>query len=281
MNCTTSGDHANLLNDGFIAGIHPGMEIALNGNDLTHPQLEEFLERVKVMGAFANITVNQKHFMRYDVREKLKKWQDNKLIWGIGVSYDHDISSNNKWFVEFNTFVHQFNNVVIHTITGLLTEEDIRILASAKDLKILILGYKTVGKGIKYVQNEENSSNLDKNMQMLSSKLTSMFNDFEVVSFDNLALDQLNVKKILGEKTFNQFYMGDEGSFTFYVDLVAQTFSLSSMCMKNVPLFMAHPSYASNEKFFGKNDVSMFTPNASIQQMFQYVQEHKKPENWN
>ena len=65
--------------------------MALNGNDLTHPQLREFLEYLKSKKVIANITVNQRHFLKkFDF---IKELVENKLIYGVGVSLS-DSSEN-------------------------------------------------------------------------------------------------------------------------------------------------------------------------------------------
>jgi hypothetical protein len=44
MNCTEKGIHAN-LNQPWVDTIRPYTEVAINGNDLTHPGLIEFLTK--------------------------------------------------------------------------------------------------------------------------------------------------------------------------------------------------------------------------------------------
>ena len=41
--CTENGKHADLFSYKFIETLHPHTELALNGNDLSHPQIEDFL----------------------------------------------------------------------------------------------------------------------------------------------------------------------------------------------------------------------------------------------
>jgi hypothetical protein len=56
---------------------------------------------------------------------------------------------------------------------------------------------------------------------------------FSGVCFDNLAIEQLDVKKILfnnNEDGWNQFYMGDDGTHTMYIDAVAGKYAKNS-CM--------------------------------------------------
>ena len=56
---------------------------------------------------------------------------------------------------------------------------------------------------------------------------------FKVLSFDNLAIEQLDVKNSLffgNEEKWKTFYMGDDGTHTMYIDTVAGKYSKNS-CM--------------------------------------------------
>ena len=50
-----------------------------------------------------------------------------------------------------------------------------------------------------------------------------------MVSFDNLALKQLNVKRLMTKEEWEMFYMGDDGTMTFAINLVEGTFSPNSV----------------------------------------------------
>lgn len=221
--CTSHGRHGNILNDTFINSLHRGTELALNGNDLSHPHLVEFLSRLKNKGVIANLTVNQIHFERH--YNFIKTLVDKKLIWGLGVSLREPTDA-------FINLVKTIPNAVIHTINGVLTENDLDRLAN-HDLKILILGYKTTGRGLEYRSN--NLGELMKNTTYLGFMLPTIIEEnwFNTVSFDNLAIIQLNVKKLMSKEEWEKFYMGDDGTFTFYIDLVDQTFSKNSVIAKS------------------------------------------------
>ena len=221
--CTSHGQHGNILNDTFINSLHRGTELALNGNDLSHPHLVEFLSRLKNKGVIANLTVNQIHFERH--YNFIKALVDKKLIWGLGVSLREPTDA-------FINLVKTIPNAVIHTINGVLTENDLDRLAN-HDLKILILGYKTTGRGLEYRSN--NLGELMKNTTYLGFMLPTIIKEnwFNTVSFDNLAIKQLNVKKLMSKEEWEKFYMGDDGTFTFYIDLVNQTFSKNSVIAKS------------------------------------------------
>lgn len=218
--CKKTGKHADLLGDSninFVNSLHPYTEIAINGNDLDHPQLEGFLNLLKVKQVIVNITVNQNQFLKNF--DKLKAWQKNLLVRGIGVSL---LEANN----ELVEKMKQLDNVVLHTINGILSKEDIDML-KGKDLKILILGYKNLKRGAKYL--EENPDKVKVNQMYLKTALPSLLGDFNVISFDNLSLEQLEVKRMVSDEEWDAMYMGDDGQFTFYVDLVKGEYAKSSL----------------------------------------------------
>ena len=215
--CTKTGKHGKLFEYKFIESLHPYTELALNGNDLDHPDLIKFLEFLKKKKVFANITVNQTQFINnFDL---IKKLSNDKLIYGIGVSLQ---KANN----ELITKMSEIPNTVLHTINGILTENDINELAN-HNLKILILGYKELQRGINYKSNH--IDNINTNKQYLYDNLQDILTKFKVVSFDNLAIEQLNVKRVVSKEDWEEFYMGDDGNFTFYIDMVKGEFSKNSI----------------------------------------------------
>lgn len=230
-NCTENGKHADLLSlymvNEFIPSLHPYTELALNGNDLTHPQLKSFLEILKAHNIIANLTVNQRHFMQNI--DMLHEWTDKSLIKGLGVSLYNSADEN------FIKEIQKFPNAVIHTIAGILTHNDIDNLRD-KNLKLLILGYKKKGKGIEY--DSKNDIAITANTILLSKYLHKMVDEnmFNVISFDNLALEQLDVKSLVTEDQWNRMYMGDDGTFTFFVDLVTHEFGKDSLTTKMFPI---------------------------------------------
>lgn len=224
LGCDESGVHAD-LNQEFFDTIHPYTEVALNGNDLSHPDLEDFLIRMKNQKVIANITVNQRHLIK--CFDKIKNWQDRDLVKGIGVSLTEPTD-------ELLSLIKQLKNVVIHTICGLLTESQIEKLKD-NQINLLILGYKQVGKGIKYY--EKNKEEINKNQEYLRQNILKLSPHFRVISFDNLALDQLEMQSKIPEKAWKQLYMGNEGEFTFFIDAVNKNFAESSLdCENNYPI---------------------------------------------
>ena len=220
-NCTPNGIHADLLNAKFINTLHPYTEVALQLNDLTHPQMIEFLKKLKNKHVIANMTVNQIHFEKEQSR--IASLVENKLIKGIGVSLQKPTS-------DFISMVKKYPNAVIHTINGILSADDIETLRD-NDLKILILGYKELGRGVEYLN--ENSINIRNRQKYLYDVLPTLPDHFKAVSFDNLAIEQLNVRRLFTPEEWDEFYMGDEGSSSMFVDMVKGKFGVSSLCSEN------------------------------------------------
>ena len=218
--CTPTGKHADLLGAKFIDTLHPYTELALNGNDMSHPDLVSFLEKLKNKKIIANLTVNQVHFERHF--DYIKSLIDRKLIYGLGIS----LRKPTKEFIEK---VKQFPNAVIHTINGILTPADVEMVMD-KDLKILILGYKVRERGIGFFYSHQ--AEIEANQEWLNSNLPEFPKHFKCVSFDNLAIEQLDVRRLMTEDEWNEFYMGDDGGYTFYIDMVEKKFSKNSISDK-------------------------------------------------
>ena len=239
--CTANSKHGDLFKYPFINTLHAYTELALNGNDLDHPDIEKFLEFLKEKKVFANITVNQNQFFaNYD---RIKDWQEKKMVYGIGVSLQNATD-------ELIEKMNSIPNTVLHTIVGILTEDDIMKLKD-HNIKILLLGYKQLQRGVNYLNSHNDEVN--KNKQYVYDNLSDITNWFKVVSFDNLAIEQLDVKRIVPENEWEEFYMGDDGGYTFYIDMVKGEFSKNSIAQDRYPI---------GEK--------------TIDEMFKFIQEHCK-----
>ena len=221
--CTPDGKHGD-LNAKFLDTLHPYTELAINGNDMSHPDLIPFLEKMKARMVFVNVTINQKHFEQHF--ELIKDLQQKGLIKGVGVSL-------NKTTSQFIQLVKSVRNVVIHVINGIVTRDDWYNLQN-NDLDVLILGYKTTGRGDDYLC--KNQGRVERNQEWLRESLPLSFNKFRTVEFDNLALEQLDVQSMVSEDLWNAHYMGDDGDFTFFINLVGGYFAENSTSSIHYPL---------------------------------------------
>lgn len=218
LNCPMCHENSSVegkmgdLNSEFLSNLKKGVELAIGGgNPLSHPELIPFLKRMKEKGIICNLTINEQHLLKNI--KLVQSLINEKLIYGLGISLNK-IDSKTLEFARNN------KNTVLHLINGIFTDFD---KISNQNLKILILGYKKFGRGKNYFnQVIENKINSTKEL------LPSLFDKFECISFDNLALSQLEVKKLVSDKDWEKMYMGDDGEASMYIDLVNNQCARSS-----------------------------------------------------
>lgn len=211
------GKFGDILNERFTNTLHPFQEVAIGGGDATsHPDLIPFLKKLKEKNVIANLTVNQIHFeQKQDI---IRYLISEKLIYGLGVSLMNPTN-------EFVSLIQKYQNAVIHVINGIFKPSDMRYLGD-KELKLLILGYKNLRRGSEW--KVADYENLVLKQTWLYENLQPIMQKFKVVSFDNLAIEQLDVQRLVSREEWNEFYMGDDGTMTFFIDMVERKFSRSS-----------------------------------------------------
>jgi len=218
--CSLTGKHGRLIGWKFFETMHPYTEIAINLQSPVNPDLIPFLTEMRDRKIIVNATVNQNHFMDDSMLSLICHLERHGLIKGIGISLTNPRQDG---FIET---VKEFPNAVIHVIAGVTSPEDIDYL-KGHDLKLLILGYKKLERGKKYY--DHSSTIVEDNIKWLESDLDEIINGFKVVSFDNLAIEQLHLKDRLDEKEWEMFYGGDDGTVTFFIDLVKGVFAKNSL----------------------------------------------------
>ena len=238
------------MNQKFIDSLHPYTEIAIGGgNPLCHPQLTPFLEKCKSLKLVPSITINQLHFDR--MRNIVDKLVAEKLIYGMGIS----LTDPNKQFLND---IKEYPNAVIHIINGVITENQLSALLG-HNLKILILGYKEVGKG-KALYSRMADVIEDRKWSLKGFLPSILSEGFSAISFDNRALEQLDVKSLISPEQWNLYYMGDDGmngsysSASMFVDGVRKEFALNSCSKERFPLLpTAEEMFQALMKKYGKN----------------------------
>lgn len=213
---TTKGRHADLdklfdvLND-----LPSGIELAIGGgNPLSHPDLISFLKRLKQKGFIANITVNQGHLKTF--KSLIASLITEELVKGVGIS----ITNNNFKYIE--PLFKITNNIVFHLIAGVNKIETVDKLMEMGECKVLVLGYKKFGFGIQYHNNE-----IDNEIHRWYMYLPRYIGKC-ILSFDNLAIEQLSLRRLFTKEGWQQFYMGDDFCFTMYIDAVKGEYAPTS-----------------------------------------------------
>lgn len=217
-NCTPDGKIADFSKWKFLNYLHPYTEMALNLQFPIQFGFLKFLELLNHQNVIANITVNQKDFednyaFIYDLYER-------NLIHGIGISF---IEPTEKFYELYKNIP----NTVLHLICGVVAPEQLQKLYD-KDYKVLFLGYKSIGRGTSY-KALDSSNHIALNIKWIKDNMEEISKHFKVISFDNLALDQLDIKSHISKEKWDELYMGDDGQFTFYINLVDGTYARDSL----------------------------------------------------
>jgi hypothetical protein len=168
-----------------------------------------FCEWATNNGFIINLTVNQGHILKYQLQ--LDELIENNYIKGLGISYRRELNYN------IPERFRRYENTVLHVIAGIDSFND--ILNNTPFKKVLILGEKDFG----FNKGNVNTNSLEhKNWFWWVHK---MFSKFDVVSFDNLALEQLNIKRFFSNESWEVF---NQGEHSMYISAVDGYFSPSS-----------------------------------------------------
>lgn len=224
QNCTREGKSADLNKIKDL--LHPFMEVAINinmGYNIIDTQFTSFLQYCKDNHIVVNATINQEDLLQlsphnYDIGKmtidrltEISTLQDMGLINGLGISFTN--------INTINEVKKKIKNVVIHVIAGIINTKDLDILTK-EGYNILILGYKQKGRA------EHNEL---PDMSSLKEWLkNNLGNNKNVLCFDNLAIKQLGVKELISQEQWDNFYQGDEGTISMYVNGVDMTFACNS-----------------------------------------------------
>lgn len=230
-----NGQHGDLdIIDKIWSSQFPGTELAIGGgNPLAHPGLTDFLIKMKQRGIIPNVTVNMLHMKRFS--DTIRKYQSERLIYGLGISYR---GGNSLKMLPEDI---DYSNVVFHMILGVHDFVDcLNVITWCRERnivpKILLLGYKTYGRGTEYYEKEQATlAPALVKWRDVYLKTLMRFGGI-VLSFDNLAITQLNLKNQVSVDDWNTLYQGDDGNHTFYVDAVKGEVARTSTSTARYPI---------------------------------------------
>ncbi len=212
------GSMARILE--VVKGLPAGVEIAIGGgNPLEFPDLTALLWKLRTAGLISNITVHGTHLFGMiagDFGTLMDTYQRDQYIRGVGISHPRSYR-----LLAGNDMLPYHS--VCHAIIGVDDPFDIiKLLGSG--YKVLVLGYKTHGRGNFYYGDA-----VDRNMSRWKYFIRTMLGQpKDVLSFDNLALTQLDIKSLIPAEVWDERYMGDDGDFSMYFDAVTNQYGISS-----------------------------------------------------
>lgn len=217
----------------FIRSMKPYTELAIGGgNPMAHPDINKIIKECYTSNVVANMTLNIKHFNTAHGQFKIASYILDGYLGGVGISIPSWYSPKSlRSDLSKDGVIGMRNHMVLHFIVGLNTYSQLKAISNM-GFKVLLLGFKYKGRGKMLVDNKSSSASLIKSRtDDLRKNLSKLIDGFEIVSFDNLALKQLDVMGFCKENSINyeRLYMGNDGEYTMYVDLVTRTYAVSSV----------------------------------------------------
>lgn len=215
-NSNINGKHASVEIFKKLIGTYTGGEIALGGgNVFVHPQLEDILQFCKEKEIFVAPTINQNHLKKY--KDQILDLFKRNLIQGIDISLTNPDTWDEKTYQEIANGREE--DVVVHVIAGLVSNKYFKVL---RNKKVLILGYKNLGRG---------KGNMPTGFieRLKAEWLDILQYKCRVIIFDNLAVEQLDIKSRFTPEEWSVVYLGEDGNGSMYLDLVDMWCGISSI----------------------------------------------------
>ncbi len=195
-----------------------GTEIALGVNEVTD-NLIEFVKNLWGHGLIVNITINERYITEFGDVGLLEL---KPYIFGLGISY-----RSLQGCLSLPDWIADYPHTVIHVINGIDDFDDVKELG-VKYRKLLVLGEKDFGFNRGKV---DLTTPRHKQWKANIMQLTKVFN---IVSFDNLGLQQLDIRGKITDEEYKSFYQGEH---SMYINAVEQYFAPSSRTRNGIARF--------------------------------------------
>lgn len=227
--------YGSLLRVLMDAKLPRGTEIALGVNEVTD-DLIQFVKNLYRLGLVVNITMNERYILQYgDTGLK----QMLPYVFGLGISY-----RSLQGCLSLPDWIADYPHTVIHVINGIDNFDDVKELG-VKYHKLLVLGEKDFGFN-------RGKVNLDTPQhKQWKSNIMQLTKIFDIVSFDNLGLQQLEIRGKITDEEYKSFYQGEH---SMYINAVEQYFAPSSRTRNNI-------------KCFGETDLRSYFQNCEAQEV--------------
>lgn len=213
-----NGEYADIfsfLTSPLFNSLHKGTELAIGGgalSELPSTMVSAIFEACNKRGIIPNFTFNIKE-------KEIESVIGKNKTYGIGISYNREMRTR------LFDLKKKFPYMVVHTILGLATLEDYQWLGE-NGFSVLVLGYKNIRRGNDF--RNANDAVINERKNEFIEHFQEIRNSIKKLSFDCLAVEQLNLKNLVSKEEWDRYYMGDDGEFTMFIDLVEHNYGKNS-----------------------------------------------------
>lgn len=199
------------------------LELAIGGGDpMKHPLIGKILKVLHAHNYICNITVNSLHLKQH--HKKLEQFIDEEKIYGLGVSYRKEVFRR---LPDYDLL--DYEHLVWHMIMGVTKPRELEeLLATYPGSKVLLLGYKNFGRGSDHLALYTDQVHHNLNLWRWQIREFLDHPQVGVLSFDNLAIEQLKLQRLFTQQQWEKFYMGNDGDHSCYIDMVEQQIARNS-----------------------------------------------------
>lgn len=196
------GDVESLIEQ--LSSYPSGTEVAVGVNTVDD-RAASAVERMTAAGMIVSATVNMGH-----VRSHAKALEKIVAsgVRGLGISYRRAFSDK-----PIPDFVRRHPGTVLHVIAGIDSVDEVRAAERLGFERLLVLGEKDFGFNRGRVDTGSESH------RRWRQGVRGLVNRFRSVSFDNLALEQLGVRRFVRPETWVESYQGE---MSVYLDSVTR-----------------------------------------------------------
>jgi hypothetical protein len=187
-----------------------------------------FLKQLKSWGFIANLTVNQGHLIRFKL--DLLTLINKNLVKGLGISVNPVSLANDAQKIVIRQLQSATPHIVFHVIAGV---HDFSVIEQLKEFdycKLLVLGYKDYGFGSNY-----HNAKTDSGIVRWQQQIHTVFGK-ATLCFDNLAIEQLKIRRFFTDEEWAEFYMGDDFTHSMYCDAVKKEYAPTSRSPQRVSM---------------------------------------------
>lgn len=204
-----------------------GIELAIGGGDIFEDweKTKQLLNWCNNNGFNCRVTINIKDIDKFG-EQKIDELQDLVSALGISIDKDTNILEFNHWS---NISLYPITSFVYHFIVGINPVSQIEQMLKGSFIPILILGYKSWGRGKYFNLPDEKIENWKEEFKSMLYRYRRSSRSYQgSLSFDNLAIEQLDIGGSLLKEELDYHYMGDEFTHSMYIDAVEEVFAPTS-----------------------------------------------------